>query len=342
MAVLLTPVPLPRAGQKQIEDSTSTQKHPSSASSTTILEPSDKTQSPMRHLITTLNTLRPPNILRPHPPEWKVHPLAIIAPLATLTICVIFLPFSTSTPQFAFFLLIPHLVLFQPVYIDRLAPIAYGSTKHPHRTYLSVYRFLSYASFLLYLKQTFVALLDNDPGAHDHRHSHYLALLHLPHSQERGGLRRTTSSFGAVLGALADHPAVASVGWDVLMCGLSLAAWAVVRGLDVTRIASAAGLTTATTTSEEKESGSRKTSKSTSTTGATPNDKPPRRRRKSAATSKSGDGEFLPSRDDEQPILRGEEERSENLEAGAVSWAMFACGGLGVLASGVLGAEFET
>ena len=41
------------------------------------------------------------------------------------------------------------------------------------------------------------------------------------------------------------------------------------------------------------------------------------------------------------PHRLGEEEGEENLEAGAVSWVMFAVGGLGVLASGVLGAEFE-
>jgi hypothetical protein len=122
------------------------------------------------------------------------------------------------TPQFWSFLLIPHLVLFRPLYLDRLAPLTYGSVKHPHRTYLAVYRFLSYASFLLYLKQTFVAIRGNDPGAFQHRHSQYLASLHLPHEHQRGPIQRATSSISRVLGSLGDHPAVASVGWDVLMC----------------------------------------------------------------------------------------------------------------------------
>ena len=235
-------------------------------------------------------------------------------------------------------------MLFGPLYLDRLAPIAYGSKKHPHRTYLVVYRFLSYASFLLYLKQSFVALLDNDPGAYEHRHSHYLASLHLPHEQERGTIMRTTSSVSLILGSLSDHPAVASVGWDVLMCAISLATWAVIRGLDISRIVGAAVLPMASSSKHGESTSSSTHARSSSITSNGSASSPPgpkARRRRKPSTKIQGDGDFSPS-EVVDPIVFGEEEKDENLEAGAVSGALFALGGLGVLASGVLGAEFET
>lgn len=53
--------------------------------------------------------------------------------------CAFLLPLSVSTSQFWFIPLTPHLVLFRQLYLGRLSPITYGSTKHPHRTYLIVY-----------------------------------------------------------------------------------------------------------------------------------------------------------------------------------------------------------
>lgn len=347
LAVLLTPVPLPTRSITRTSDST-TRKRPSFPfEPTRISQAPENTHVAVQGVIPTFKALLPPLITRPHPPEWTPHPYAIIAPLAILYASVFLLLFSTSTPQFGIFLVIPYLILFRPLYLDRLAPVAYGSTQHPHRTYLAVYRFLSYTSFLLYLKQTVVATLDNDPGSYEHRHSHFLASLHLPHERERGAISRTTRSISHVLGALGDHPAVTSVGWDVLMCAISLAVWAVVRGLNISKIASAAGLTTVSAkdhdnTSKEYLSRTRPASLTSSarrvlSTKQRRNRKPPDRSGKAAEQ----DDDFAPSEAD-HPILLGEEEEPENGEAGAVSWAMFALGGLGVLASGVLGAESES
>ena len=347
LAVLLTPIPLSPRSQIQTKDSRS---YKPSLSMTSADEVLSETQTALYRFVSTVKTILPPLISRPHPPEWNPHPAAVIAPLIALYACVFLLPFSVSTPQFWSFLLIPHLVLFRPVYLDRLAPLAYGSTKHPRRTYLAVYRFLSYASLLLYLKQTFVALLDNDPGAYQHRHSHYLASLHLPHKHERGPIDRTTSSVSRILGSLSDHPAVASVGWDVLMCAISLATWAAIRGLEISRIASAAGLP-ASTSSRQRSTSKPTHARSDSTTSnasanAFPGSKVRRRRKPSTKAQVEGDttekdGDFNPN-ETVAPVVVGEEEEDENLEAGAVSWALYAVGGLGVLASGVLGAEFET
>ena len=351
LAVLLTPVPLPARRRDQSEQARPRQSS-SSTTSATAVEVSFDIQTATNRLLSTLKTLLPPLITRPHSPEWNPHPAAIITPLTALYACVFLLPYSVSTPQFWSFLLIPHLVLFRPLYLNRLAPIAYGSTKNPHRTYLVVYRCLSYASLLFHLKQTFVAVLDNDPGEYQHRHSHFLASLRLPHEDVRGPVHRTTSSFARVLGSLSDHPAVARVGWDVLMCAVSLATWAVIRGLNISRIACAAGLTPSTGNQHSKTSNSTHTHSTsvTSATSATANASPGlkvRRRRKPSAKVQGEDegaekdGDFSPS-EPVAPNVVGEEEADENLEAGAISWALCALGGLGVLASGVFGAEFDT
>ena len=241
-------------------------------------------------------------------------------------------------------LLIPHLALFQMPYLHRLAPVAYGSTSKPNWSYLAVYRFLSYASFLLYLKQTFVALLDNDPGAHVHRHSHYLALLHLPHEQERRGTTRAASAIGEVLGALGAHPAVASVGWDVVICTTSLGAWAIARGLDVSRIADTAGIGSSQQEPQQIRHQENDAVATTTTVTAKMPAGRPRKTRKPTAKAAKEESKKGGSFDESQvkgPIPYGEEARPENPEAGAVGWTMFALGGLGVLAAGVLGATSE-
>lgn len=133
------------------------------------------------------------------------------------------------------------------------------------------------------------------------------------------------------------------------MCAVSLATWAAIRGIDVGRITGATGLATTAASSKRGDSSSNSTQVRTSsiTSNGSANASPgPRvhRRRKKAQTESEGaekDGDFTPG-DAVAPIVIGEEEQDENLEAGAVGWALFAIGGLGVLASGVLGAEFET
>jgi hypothetical protein len=149
-------------------------------------------------------------------------------------------------------------------------------------------------------------------------------------------MHRSTSSISRILGSLSDHPAVARVSWDVLMCAISLATWAAIRGIDVSRLVSAAGLTVTSSSSKPEEP-------SNGNVDASLRRKVRRRRKKSQTegeAAKKDDG-FTPSKA-VAPIAFGEEEEDEKLETGAVSWAVFALGGLGVVASGVLGAEFET
>lgn len=78
------------------------------------------------------------------------------------------------------------------------------------------------------MKTTGTALLYNAPDNHHYRHS----LLHPLEKVHRSDTNRVFTAVERVLGAITDHPAVGSAGYDVILSGLSLGAWAAVRGLD--------------------------------------------------------------------------------------------------------------
>jgi hypothetical protein len=133
------------------------------------------------------------------------------------------------------------------------------------------------------------------------------------------------------------------------MCAISLATWTAIRGIDVSRIAGAARLTVTPFSSKREEPNSKpmhaRSSPTTSNGNADASPRPKVRRRRKKSQTEGGtakkDDNFTPSKT-VAPIAFGEEEAVEKLGAGAVSWALFALGSLGVLVSGVLGAEFET
>ena len=341
LAILLTPVSEIPSGAVTTHMSPK-QTHSSSSDSTELTKVREADQSMVSVYLDKLLSYLPPLPTNPHPSAWTPAPYALIAPLVALTLSTLLLPFSIRTAEFAPLLLIPHLALFYVVLPANLLPFGYGSSTNSTRTYGAVYRFVAIVSVLLHLKQTVLALLYNDPGAYDHRHSHYLASMRLPHEHHRSGLERSSSSVSRVLGALQDHPAVSSVGWDVLMCAVSLVAWSVVRGIDIRKILSATGLTVRLVESRKRKAGHRRKGSSASTDGTEGQAK--RRRRQSSKTA-AGDadkgGEYVPDHSI-VPVMRGEEEEDENLEAGAVSWVMFAFGGLGLVAAGVLGGEFDS
>jgi hypothetical protein len=244
---------------------------------------------------------------------------------------VFLLPFSTSTPSFMTTLLVPHLILFVPVYLHHLVKVTFSVNRPGAQSERLVYRFMAYCSIALYVKQTFVALLDSDPGARINIHSTLLEYLRLQSGEQHGPVGRSTTALQHVLRSLGDHPAVASVGWDVLLCGLSLIAWAVTRGLDPVKISGNAGLNKIPyeldATRPVPKGGTRsRATKLSSLEGA--------RRRRGKSTSEV-DGTY--SDTDNSTIAEDE----GNPEAGAVSWGLFALGGLGAIASGVFGAEAE-
>ncbi|KAI9788490.1 MAG: hypothetical protein M1835_002237 [Candelina submexicana] len=169
----------------------------------------------------------------PKPTSWVPHPGLYLVPLAVNYIAIFLTSFAANTASFITIIAIHDSFLFYPLVLDRIVPrnwgTTYSSSHDAHRAYTRVFKFISVASFVLYGKATLVAMLDNTPDSHYHRHS--MLFTHL--EEHRSKLERGSTALAKVLGAINDHPAVGRAGWDVLLCGISLVVWAAVRGLDV-------------------------------------------------------------------------------------------------------------
>lgn len=346
VAILLTAVPLtPRKEAEPV----SKQKRSRHSEDSTLTDRLSEFGSALRRFF-------PPLPTKPHHHTWTPYPLAYFAPIFVAFICAFLLPWATNDPLFLPIILIFHLALFQPLYPQYLMPEAFGSTAHRH-DWTTLSTLIAVFSFILHAKQTLVALFDSDPGAYDHRHSQYLAYIHLPHEEERSRTYRSASALNRVLGAINDHPAISSIGWDVLMCGLSLGVWAAARGLEPGRMLSAIGIGEAPTPHATTKP-SQKPSKKKPTTKAitdqvedavkSPTKSTARRRKKQAAqddpfvdaASKddTGDKDFKTSASVEHEVeeFEADEELPENLESAAISWGLLALGGLGLCGAGTL------
>lgn len=354
VAVLLTSVPLaPRENESESPRAVVKQRQKKSAfSDTSTSTLTQKTTDIVLSAWTRVRPFLPPSPTKPHHHTWEPHALALFAPVLVSCICAFLLPYATGTELFFPLHLVSCLALLQPLYPQFFMPESFGSTSPTH-SHVYLPRLISAVSFALHIKQSLVALLDADPGAYSHRHSHYLAYAHLPHEEERTKAYRSATAFGGVLGAFDDHPVVSLVGWDVLMCGLSLGLWAAIRGIHPGRILSAVGLGTELPKSTKKPAprkrgnGSAKTAaaKEDDTTGTitkTPA-KSTRRRKKSTKSEGADDtidaaAEFKPppSAEIDDMAFEGEEDLPENFESAALDWGLFALGGLGVSAVGAL------
>ncbi|KAI0105452.1 hypothetical protein GGR51DRAFT_519408 [Nemania sp. FL0031] len=171
-------------------------------------------------------------LMAPKPNGWAPNPMIFYATIALNFSLTFVVPYAAGTSNFAEVALLARLSTFLPVLLPKVIPVRWGSVqKRPHGAYESLaklFKFTSTAAFALHAKSTLVALLSNAPKSHYHRHS---ALF--PWDIEQLSLReRSTTAFGKVLGSTSDHPVVAAVGWDVLLCALSLGLWAAVRGLN--------------------------------------------------------------------------------------------------------------
>jgi hypothetical protein len=227
--------------------------------------------------------------------------------------------------------------LYLPLLLPALAPLRLGrtslSTAETHRAQITTFRTLGIISGLLYAVQTASALLDNDPGTHNHR---YQAILHL--KSARGPLERTRTGMGRVLGALGDHPAVRMVGWDVLLSGLGCGIWSGIRGLDARNMLTAVGWRgeavagTALAITQQPEAAKRNGAK---------REKGARRGSKREVEPDEDEDEestAYPS-GDAQGVFLADEENEEDWEAAALAWGLSALGGLGLGSASVFGAE---
>lgn len=198
VALLLTPAPLPEADAQ-----------------------------PSTRLTRIRDTVAPPK-----PPNWCLEPGIFLLVILSNYFTIFLLPYAAETPSFNRVVGLSRALSFAPLLLQSVAPVSWGTVHpHPHKAFnafTDLFRFTSLISVLLHGKASILALMYNVPDSHYHRHSKLLPW----DIEERSQWERTTTAFGKVLAATADHPVVAAIGRDVLLCGLSLGLWAAVRALD--------------------------------------------------------------------------------------------------------------
>ncbi|KAI1768730.1 hypothetical protein GGR53DRAFT_349844 [Hypoxylon sp. FL1150] len=169
----------------------------------------------------------------PKPKDWHLNPLALLVALALNYGLIFLLPYAADTSSFAYVALLARAATFLPLILPTVAPMSWGNIHpHPHYahcSYTTVFKTISAASFALQTKATVMGLIYNAPNSHYHRHSNFFPW----DVEERSTWERSTTALGKVLGSISDHPVVQAVGWDVLLCTLSLGIWAAVRAMDV-------------------------------------------------------------------------------------------------------------
>lgn len=158
---------------------------------------------------------------------------AIHVVLLALTYSTLFLvPFASNTPSFLAVTAVTQVLPFIPLSLPYILPQSLGTVHiQPHATYstyTTIFCTIAATSALLHLKSSALVLFSNTTDSRYYRHS----LLHPFKEEYRSALNHGYTVFGRVLGAFNEHPAVGAVGWDVILSGLSLGIWAVIRGLE--------------------------------------------------------------------------------------------------------------
>ncbi|KAL6869554.1 hypothetical protein ACO1O0_000880 [Amphichorda felina] len=229
--------------------------------------------------------------------------------------------------------------------------LAWGTThSRPHeayRAYTLLFQMASLASFTLHAKATFNGLAHSAPEAYFHRHS-----LHYPFDVERrSAWERTTSAFGRILAATADHPVVGGAGFEVLLSAASLGLWAAVRATSFEDIAACAvpGFPDSNAENESSQSGTNdydQADESDESDGAheTPKPSPTKRKRGRPAKRKEAeaDAAYKPAPSVAATVAEGDvipEEGEFDWESTALVWGLTILGGLGAGSAGVLGGE---
>ena len=154
--------------------------------------------------------------------------MVYVACRKTIWALAIFTPIKLSEaihkPRFLYWLAIPHVALMLPPMLDPiLAP------QHPderdeailRNERSSTYNFTAVFGITLQIIKAVSALQDKSLGTHLHRHSEVYShpLLDPTSDSHPWGL----------IGSLYDHPAVTSVGWDVILCSAIYGIWRLVR-----------------------------------------------------------------------------------------------------------------
>ncbi|KAI0481206.1 hypothetical protein GGR56DRAFT_629338 [Xylariaceae sp. FL0804] len=179
-------------------------------------------------------------LLSPKPEGWVPNLWVFLSALGLNFASTLMLPYAAGTSSFMKFVLLARASTFLPLLLPKLLPASCGTVHaHPHGAYASftkLFHWISATSFAQHAKATLTALAYNTPSAHYHRHS---ALLPWD-VEQRSRWERSTTALAKVLGSIADHPVVAAIGWDALLCALGLGLWAAVRAIDARDVIGAA------------------------------------------------------------------------------------------------------
>ncbi|KAK8088620.1 hypothetical protein PG997_003581 [Apiospora hydei] len=291
----------------------------------------------------------------PKPNNWCPHPVVLLTVVAVNLAAIGLLPHAAETPSFVKVAMIARLATFLPLLLPKVVPDSWGTVHpHPHNAYSSfttLFRFLSAASFFLHAKATFYGLSYNIPNSHYHRHSRFIPW----DVEERSAWERGSSSVGKVLGSISDHPVVAAVGWDALICAVSLGVWAAVRATDVQAIIKSAVPYYGTDIAEALPSKEAILDKMIKTEPEGDESPEPEsymskqsgqnKGRLASIASSSGLSEDVaastPRRREAREVVEGDILPPEELdwESASLSWGFAALGGLGCACAGVFGGE---
>ena len=153
---------------------------------------------------------------------WKIlYTIPLLLTFASIRL----IPDSVHTSYFLPLLAAPHILPFIPVIVHDVAPRSWGreqaSTMSMDEQYVAVYRLMMWCDCWLYRWVTGIVLLDVNVAG-----SNFVHLLNDSYSGHSGDepwpnvlrIRRLVME-------LFSHPAVSSVGWDVILCWLSAIVW---------------------------------------------------------------------------------------------------------------------
>lgn len=350
LALLLTPAPIP-SGEGGLE-------------------------LPMAPVLASLWTRLHNAFFPPKPNDWCPHPAVFLAGLAVNLAAIGLLPHAAETPSFVKVVMASRVATFLPLLLSKVVPVSWGTVHpHPHDAYSSfttLFRFLSAASFFLHAKATFYGLSYNLPNSYYHRHSRFLPW----DVEERSTWERSTTAMGKVVGSVSDHPVVAAVGWDALICVVSLGVWAAVRATDVQAIIKSAVPYYSTDSTEalpsSKEDDPAKKIKTEPQDDESPEPEPymalrgsgrakarlasigsfsgasediaastPRQRGRANRQLKEEEKAYEPTAKEAREVVEGDMLPPEELdwESASLSWGLAALGGLGCACAGVFGGE---
>ena len=352
LAVLLTPTPLSEEASHHISHYINASSNTTSSTELARLT-SDSVGGKIRleKAKSGINKL-----LTPKTASWTPHPILHLFPLTISFVCIFLTPFATNLASFTVVCFLPQFHMYLHALLPFLVPMSWGSTSTSSKAnrdrYSRIFRFIAVASFLFHFKATLVALLDNTPDSHRHRHS----ILFFKQDEERSRLERGWTAIEKVVGAINDHPAVSHAAWDAILSGITAVIWATIRGVDVkymlqisipfyqasknTLKRNARKLIEGVKDAKPKSKGRSQSAGNDSIT-STSSEKTPKRTKKEHASI--GEQDYTPDRGSARKTsakgFMGEELKHENTESGALAWGLTTLGGVGLGAASVWGSE---